>query len=86
MDWIWRRAGPRLWHYLMSMLLWVRSRLAVLAGRVQAQVHRLTVRYLGQPHTHDSSEQGLFARSWPIGTTALWIAALLSAYVLVYYS
>ncbi len=27
---------------------------------------------------------GVFARSWPIGTTALWIAVLLTAYVFVY--
>ena len=46
---------------------------------------QLSVRYLGQPHTADSEERGLFARSWPIGTTALWIAILLSTYVLVYY-
>ena len=42
-------------------------------------------RYLGQPHTADSHERGVFARSWPIGTTALWIAILLSGYVLLYY-
>jgi len=28
---------------------------------------------------------GTFSRSWPIGTTALWIAVLLSTYVLLYY-
>jgi multicomponent Na+:H+ antiporter subunit D len=28
---------------------------------------------------------GLFARSWSIGTTALWIAILLSAYTLAYF-
>ena len=27
---------------------------------------------------------GVFARAWSIGTTALWIAVLLTAYVLVY--
>jgi multicomponent Na+:H+ antiporter subunit D len=29
--------------------------------------------------------EGVFARSWPIGVTALWIAVLLSTYVLLYY-
>ena len=29
--------------------------------------------------------EGTFSRSWPIGTTALWIAILLSTYVLLYY-
>jgi multicomponent Na+:H+ antiporter subunit D len=28
--------------------------------------------------------RGVFARTWSIGTTALWIAVLLSVYVLVY--
>ena len=28
---------------------------------------------------------GIFARSWPIGVAAIWIALLLSAYVLIYY-
>ena len=27
----------------------------------------------------------MFARAWPIGTTALWIAVLLTAYVGFYY-
>jgi len=30
-------------------------------------------------------DQGVFARSWPIGTTAIWISVLLSGYVLLYY-
>ncbi|MDT8321965.1 MAG: hypothetical protein RQ826_15715 [Xanthomonadales bacterium] len=29
--------------------------------------------------------RGVFARAWPIGTTALWIAVLLTAYVIFYY-
>ena len=30
-------------------------------------------------------DQGVFARSWTIGTTAIWISVLLSGYVLLYY-
>ncbi len=30
-------------------------------------------------------KRGLFASAWPIGTTALWIAVLLSTYILVHY-
>ena len=33
----------------------------------------------------DEGRPGLFARAWPIGTTALWIAVLLTSYVFVYY-
>ena len=40
-------------------------------------------RHLGAVGPED--RRGVFARAWPIGTTALWIAALLSAYVLVYF-
>ena len=32
-----------------------------------------------------NGEGGFFARSWPIGLTALWIAVLLSVYILLYY-
>jgi multicomponent Na+:H+ antiporter subunit D len=52
---------------------------------MQQWLQRLATRYLGQPHTADSRERAVFARSWQIGTTALWIAGLLSAYVLLYY-
>jgi len=31
-----------------------------------------------------SKRAGLFARAWSIGTTALWIAVLLTAYVRYY--
>jgi multicomponent Na+:H+ antiporter subunit D len=63
----------------------VSDALARQKARLQTFLQRLAVRYLGQPHTADSKERGVFARSWPVGTTALWIAGLLSAYVLLYY-
>ena len=28
---------------------------------------------------------GVFARAWPIGSTALWIVVLLIAYIVIYY-
>ena len=45
----------------------------------------LSTRYLGDPHMEDSKERSVFSRSWTIGTTALWISILLSAYVIAYY-
>jgi multicomponent Na+:H+ antiporter subunit D len=84
-DWLWRRAAPAVIGLLEKALQWLDdARLRSLEG-CQRFFKRMTVRYLGQPHTADSKELGLFARSWPIGTTALWIAGLLSAYVLLYY-
>ncbi len=40
-------------------------------------------RYLGPPGPKER-DRGVFARSWTIGTTALWVAVLLTGYVLVY--
>jgi multicomponent Na+:H+ antiporter subunit D len=84
-DWLWRRAAPaliRLADRALQSLDSVRKRGLEACQRF---LQSMAVRYLGQPHTTDSEEEGLFARSWLIGTTALWIAGLLSAYVLLYY-
>jgi len=84
-DWLWRRAAPAVIRLLEKAFHWLDSvRLSALES-CQRFFKSMTVRYLGQPHTADSEEEGLFARSWLIGTTALWIAGLLSAYVLLYY-
>lgn len=84
-DWLWRRAAPVAFRWLVSMAGPLKGKIGVGIQFFRAFFVHLTVRYLGQPHTADSDERGLFARSWPIGTTALWIAILLSAYVLLYY-
>ena len=84
-DWLWRRAAPA----VLTVLAGILGRIQEMSGQAvtvtQASFARFASRYLGQPHTADSDERGVFARSWPIGTTALWIAILLSAYVLLYY-
>jgi multicomponent Na+:H+ antiporter subunit D len=51
----------------------------------QKFLHLIAVRFLDQPHTAASRQRGVLARSWPVRTSALWIAALLSVYVLLYY-
>jgi multicomponent Na+:H+ antiporter subunit D len=84
-DWLWRRAGLSLVKLAERALIFMGEVLAKQRARVQKILQRIAVRYLGQPHTADSKERGVFARSWPVGTTALWIAGLLSAYVLLYY-
>jgi multicomponent Na+:H+ antiporter subunit D len=84
-DWLWRRAGVALLGLAERGLQSLGELAAQGSARLQQLSHRMAVRYLGQPHTADSKERGVFARSWPIGTTALWIAGLLSAYVLLYY-
>ncbi len=82
-DWLWRSGLPRAMLAteagMKKLELMVGTRLA--AGRLQLQRYRRAL-FSGEP-----SEQGggYFLRSWPIGTTALLIATLLSAYVLVYF-
>lgn len=84
-DWLWRRLA-------FSMLKIIENGFSSLNAVIERQrirsqhfLHGIAVRYLGQPHTADSKERGIFARSWRVGSTALWIAILLSAYVLLYY-
>ncbi|MEE4145268.1 MAG: Na(+)/H(+) antiporter subunit D [Halieaceae bacterium] len=84
-DWLWRRAAPGLIGWLGEFLRPLQAAIDRFIAACMALFAGFAVRYLGQPHTADSDEHGLFARSWRIGTTALWIAILLSAYVLVYY-
>jgi multicomponent Na+:H+ antiporter subunit D len=84
-DWLWRRAAVSLLKLIEQVLKSISEVIAIQRVRLQKFLHRIAINYLGQPHTADSKEHGVFARSWPIGTTALWIAGLLSAYVLLYY-
>jgi multicomponent Na+:H+ antiporter subunit D len=85
-DWLWRSLGPRLLARLSTLLKPVLQHATETWVSIESFCRRAAVNYLGQPHTADSREHGLFARSWQIGTTALWIVILLSAYVLVYYT
>jgi multicomponent Na+:H+ antiporter subunit D len=84
-DWLWRRAAYSLLKVIEGVLSSIGKVISEQRVRLQKFLNLLAVRYLGQPHTADSKERGMFARSWPVGTTALWIAGLLSAYVLLYY-
>jgi multicomponent Na+:H+ antiporter subunit D len=84
-DWLWRRAAVSLVRLVERILISIGKAMAQQRSHIQKCLHLMAVRYLGQPHTADSKERGVFARSWPIGTTALWIAGLLSAYILLYY-
>lgn len=84
-DWLWRRVALSLVRIAERALSSLGRVMAQQRDRLKKLMQRIAVNYLGQPHTADSKERGVFARSWPVGTTALWIAGLLSAYVLLYY-
>ncbi len=84
-DWLWRRAAPALFNWMGSRLQPALEAAGRLRTGSEQLLRRFITRYLGQPHTADREERAVFARSWPIGTTALWIAILLVAYVSIYY-
>jgi len=78
-DWLWRVALNRCWTTFESVL----ARAAAVLGRIWARLSRWlrsrTDFFFG------STPRGVFAQAWPIGTTAIWIAVLLTAYVTFYY-
>ena len=84
-DWLWRRLLSGVLGRIEELLVFLNRVLDRLAPRVILFTSYLTTRYLGDPHMEDSKEKSVFSRSWTIGTTALWIAMLLSVYVLAYY-
>jgi multicomponent Na+:H+ antiporter subunit D len=82
-DWLWRVLFKRLGETMLSVISLVGSQLALLAENRFDNLHQFACRHFGV--TESGNRRGIFARTWPIGATALWIAILLSAYVLVYY-
>jgi len=83
LDWLWRvafyRAGAALVRSIATVGRSIESRTR---SRILL-LHDAAQRHLGIAKTQN--DRGVFARAWPIGTTALWIAVLLSVYVLAYF-
>jgi len=76
-DWLWRVCFSRLASGLF---------LSTTAGREAVECRaRQQLVTLGQWAYRHWGVRDVFARSWPIGSTAIWIAVLLSGYVLIYY-
>lgn len=84
-DWLWRRLGFRILLGLERIGLWAGNKVTMMKEWAIRLGSYLAPRYLGDPHAEDRLEKSVFGRSWTIGTTALWISILLSAYVLAYY-
>jgi multicomponent Na+:H+ antiporter subunit D len=80
-DWVWRvllyRAADALHSSAAALRDALRSRLGAVLTALRSQAEN----YFS---TRLTERAGVFARAWSIGTTALWIAILLTAYVLVY--
>lgn len=76
-DWFWRGPLYRLGESVQNI--------AGTLNQTAARIVRTQLNVLQNWSLYYWGIEGTFSRSWPIGTTALWIAVLLSAYVLLYY-
>ena len=79
-DWLWRVL-------LFRIARAIYLAFATLGTALQTRVGNGLVAIRARAETHFGAKltrAGVFARAWSIGTTALWIAVLLTAYVLVY--
>jgi len=82
-DWLWRVAAFRVGSAIYNA--------SSMAGRdieqglrdLVARLREFSRRHLGVGK--DEASRGLLARSWLIGTTSLWIAVLLTAYMVAYF-
>ena len=84
-DWLWRKLFPNAMRasekVVSSAAQYVQDRV----DGIGAFLHAKAVYYLDTGAPKSDESPGLFARAWPIGRTALWIAVLLLGYVLAYY-
>jgi multicomponent Na+:H+ antiporter subunit D len=85
MDWLWRVALFRATSLLHAGLAGLGNALTDLSARIGRQLADRGRLLFGSRTSEGRRVQGVFARAWPIGTTALWIAVLLTAYVFFYY-
>ncbi len=83
LDWFWRKVLFRAGQWTYDLVGRARSSWDSVAG---AAIQRTIISAKGVLGMSDGSKRpGVMARAWPIGTTALWIAVLLTAYVFTYY-
>jgi multicomponent Na+:H+ antiporter subunit D len=76
-DWVYRRILPRAYAGVADGLALARERI------VERGMRRLT-RFLEGVYRHHGP-QGIFARTWPTGSTVLWVAVFLAAFLILYY-
>ena len=76
-EWFYRRFFPCLYRYLLKGLQLLGS---VFGGFLLNKLNRLLA---GLQRHHGPT--GTLARTWPIGSMVLWVAVLLSVYLILYY-
>ncbi len=81
-DWVWRVALYRVAYGVGAAASEAGGLLRETVERIRGDIARTGRRHLGAGESGE--HRGVFAQAWPIGVTALWIAVLLIAYVVVY--
>jgi multicomponent Na+:H+ antiporter subunit D len=76
-DWIYRRALPRLYAWLLHKGTQLRA-------NILDRLQRRLTRFISQIYRHHGPD-GVMARTWTTGGTVLWVAMLLGGYLIVYY-
>lgn len=84
-DWLWRRLLFRVGERSMGVLETAATAVTAYAARLRGLGARGVAHYFGKPDSKAQDRRAVFARDWSIGTTALWIALLLTGYVLAYF-
>ncbi len=80
-DWLWRVGMRRVWLYGEHLTGRAGRFMSTLWNGLLGRVTDSAKFYFGSENSRDATPRGVFARAWPIGTTAIWIALLLTAYV-----
>src|SRR6056297_227068 len=81
-DWVWRVALYRVAYGIGAAAGEAGGLLRETVERIRGDIGRFGRRHLGAGES--GQDRGVFSQAWPIGVTALWIAVLLIAYVVVY--
>jgi multicomponent Na+:H+ antiporter subunit D len=84
-DWLWRVALSSVANKLGLILTGVGNKLESSLSQNLAKLREKMARFFDTQAKYKDNSDGHPFRSQPIGQTALWIAVLLTAYVLVYY-
>lgn len=84
-DWLWRVLGAALARQAYRAAGAAGAAVSAAYQSSFSWIRRTACTHLGLGTAPDEEQPGVFARAWPIGVTALWIAVLLTGYVLIYY-
>jgi len=76
-DWVYRRAAP-------AAVGWAMPRLTRLKNWYVARWSHRISGFVERLYRHHGP-QGVFARTWPTGSTVMWVAALLGVILVIYY-